>query len=336
MAETVALAQLPHRAAVARLQLQVRQALEEALAAEARAARAVLSDETAVMQQTVADLMADGRAAFDRALEEERAAAAAAIAAAHLRAAGLPAAAPVATPVVANPTLANPTLANPLVADRVVATPGVTPTSPAAGAARATVAMLTMQLRAAEREADEVEARATGAELRAIADLRTHLAESIQQRAAELALALDHARADASAEIAAAHRAARRPVAALAAAEPAVSLLGHPATSLPDLVDAPTTGRQHVATPAVLDVRAAHVDVAPVAVPAVTPSSLAPEVFATMFASVLANMLDDRLPVGAAAAPPKPSFWAHARHPDVLLLGLATVIMLVILAAWLA
>jgi hypothetical protein len=32
---------------------------------------------------------------------------------------------------------------------------------------------------------------------------------------------------------------------------------------------------------------------------------------------------------------PKPSFWSNARHLDVLLLGIATAIVLVVLAAWL-
>jgi hypothetical protein len=34
--------------------------------------------------------------------------------------------------------------------------------------------------------------------------------------------------------------------------------------------------------------------------------------------------------------PPKEGFWSHARHPDVVLLGLATIIVLVIMVAWLS
>jgi hypothetical protein len=34
--------------------------------------------------------------------------------------------------------------------------------------------------------------------------------------------------------------------------------------------------------------------------------------------------------------PQKDGFWSHARHPDVVLLGLATIIVLVIMVAWLS
>ena len=43
--------------------------------------------------------------------------------------------------------------------------------------------------------------------------------------------------------------------------------------------------------------------------------------------------------MGGAAplpVPVKQSFWTHARHPDVILMSLTMVIVLVILAAWLA
>lgn len=74
------------------------------------------------------------------------------------------------------------------------------------------------------------------------------------------------------------------------------------------------------------------------------------EAFATVFATVFASVLDERLsalgtgvapwhgyvPAPIAPAPVKQSFWAHARHTDVLLLTFAMIIGLVILAAWLA
>ncbi len=78
------------------------------------------------------------------------------------------------------------------------------------------------------------------------------------------------------------------------------------------------------------------------------------EAFANVFATVFATLLDERLnawnaglpaarpmyapvPMHAIApAPAKQSFWSHARHPDVLLMGAAMVIVLVVLAAWLA
>ncbi len=88
---------------------------------------------------------------------------------------------------------------------------------------------------------------------------------------------------------------------------------------------------------------------------AASPANAAPvsigidaEAFARVFAAVFASMLDERLlgggigpshqlPALAAPAPAaKKGFWASALHVDVLLLGAAMVIMLVVLAAWLA
>jgi hypothetical protein len=68
-------------------------------------------------------------------------------------------------------------------------------------------------------------------------------------------------------------------------------------------------------------------------------------VFATVFASLIEHRLVDQptqmylrpmmeAPV-AIPVQPKQGFWSQARHPDVLLMGLATVIVLVVLAAWL-
>lgn len=71
------------------------------------------------------------------------------------------------------------------------------------------------------------------------------------------------------------------------------------------------------------------------------------EAFARVFATTIAALMQDRQPIvvqaplGAPVAapvpvPPKASFWSEARHADVLLMGLATVIVIVVLAAWLA
>ncbi len=67
-----------------------------------------------------------------------------------------------------------------------------------------------------------------------------------------------------------------------------------------------------------------------------------PEVFARAVATVLTAVMGER----GVAAPPqvvmqapvphKNGFWANARHLDVLLLGFTTVVVLVVLAAWLA
>ena len=74
-----------------------------------------------------------------------------------------------------------------------------------------------------------------------------------------------------------------------------------------------------------------------------------PEAFAQAFAAAFAELVDGHLASMANAvptwlaqpAPPeqkttKQSFWTHARHPDVLLIGLSVVIVLVVLAAWFA
>ena len=86
--------------------------------------------------------------------------------------------------------------------------------------------------------------------------------------------------------------------------------------------------------------------------------SIDADAFARVFATVFASLVDQRThvapPMGQAYAPgayvqnpamnfapvPQPearrqSFWSHARHPDVLLMSLATAIVLVVVVAWL-
>jgi hypothetical protein len=85
------------------------------------------------------------------------------------------------------------------------------------------------------------------------------------------------------------------------------------------------------------------------------------EAFARAFATVFASVLDSRyaaMTAGQLSLPPAPgqvahgqvaqfpgaqvpvvihqkqSFWAHARHVDVLLMGVAAAIVLIVLAAW--
>jgi len=68
------------------------------------------------------------------------------------------------------------------------------------------------------------------------------------------------------------------------------------------------------------------------------------EAFARVFATVLASMLDERfsalggLPARQAIAPPPPkrSIRSSVLHPDVILMGLTMIIVLFVLAAWLA
>jgi len=86
--------------------------------------------------------------------------------------------------------------------------------------------------------------------------------------------------------------------------------------------------------------------------------SIDADAFARVFATVFASLVDQRThvapPMGQAYAPgayvqnpamnfapvpqpaaPRQSFWSHARHPDVLLMSLATAIVLVVVVAWL-
>ena len=76
------------------------------------------------------------------------------------------------------------------------------------------------------------------------------------------------------------------------------------------------------------------------------PVVLDAEVFARVFVTMLVDALEARgrqihpqsIVVAAPIAAPavvKQGFWTHARHVDVLLLGLTMAIVLVILAAWL-
>ena len=69
------------------------------------------------------------------------------------------------------------------------------------------------------------------------------------------------------------------------------------------------------------------------------------EAFARVFATVLASMLDERFSalggmpsrqVLAPPPPPKRSFRANVLHPDVILMGLTMIVVLFVLAAWLA
>ncbi len=84
------------------------------------------------------------------------------------------------------------------------------------------------------------------------------------------------------------------------------------------------------------------------------------EAFARAFATMFSALLDERIadaranplsrppialppvivqapaPPSVPDSPARASFWMHARHPDVFLMGLAMVIVLVVLVAWMA
>lgn len=239
---------------------------------------------------------------------------------------------------------------------------------------RAGIAMLTLQLRAVQKAANEAEA----AELEADEDaarqeLRDRLMPLLDDRRAALELALTEARTDAAAEVAAARRAADVMLARAQspAAVPVSAVVAPVVATMPVIEPTPPPtlpswdSLSSVDVPAPLIVAATEplavaatpplASLAEAAPVSATPVNSAPvsigidaEAFARVFAAVFASMLDDRLlgggigpshqmPALAAPSPPaKKGFWASALHVDVLLLGAAMVIMLVVLAAWLA
>ena len=233
---------------------------------------------------------------------------------------------------------------------------------------RAEVARLMLELRAAVRDAESAEAEAAAPDLEtARAKLRSRLQPLVEDRRTAFEAELIEVRAEASAAIGAARRAA----AAMVTREyslvdrAAVRASEHEAASVPAPVaptvdemlrwfDDPPTVHVSVTSPAE--------DVPALAPPVPTDSSHAQlatinvahvgidaEAFAHAFASAFAALLDERgaawgvgvsgvsaLPGPTGPAVAKPSFWTHARHPDVLLIGLAMVIMMIVVAAWLA
>lgn len=86
---------------------------------------------------------------------------------------------------------------------------------------------------------------------------------------------------------------------------------------------------------------------APSSSPAPINVTIDADAFARVFATVFASLVEQRAldhpptmymrPMLESPAPvqTKQGFWSQARHPDVLLMGLATAIVLVVLAAWL-
>ena len=162
-------------------------------------------------------------------------------------------------------------------------------------AKRAEVAMLSLQLRAAEREADEAESALetqwSGGETSNVIDLLDPL---LARRRQELEAEFNAARQQAALEIAQAHQQVAEwltpvQVAAVEVAEPAV---------------------------------------------ATSEAGFDAEGFARAFAQSFGKVLEERAPMWTAAPAQRPRFWAHAKHIDVLLIVAATAIVGVVLAAW--
>jgi hypothetical protein len=205
---------------------------------------------------------------------------------------------------------------------------------------RAGIAQMTLQLRALLRDATAEEERAGTVDVDAAREkLRARLGPVVDERRRDLDESLAAARADAAAAIAAARVAASSLI-----VEATDSIVEVPAVEA-GAVDSPT-----------IDAPCLPVRQLPLSSPVVEPDQPAmfnivvdSEAFAQAFAAAFAELFDGHLASMANSvptwlahpAPPEPkstkqSFWTHARHPDVLLMGLSMVIVLVVLAAWFA
>ncbi len=188
--------------------------------------------------------------------------------------------------------------------------------------ARVGIALLTLQLRVSLQEAAAAEAAGAGIDPdAALAELRARVEPLMEERRRSLDETLAQARADAAAAIAAAHREASAIVADVS--EPVQPAAAEVVTVVP-------TSRQQTA-----------MEVSTQFVPALPPINVVidADAFARVFSTVLATVLEERaaaLPPSRTQAPARRSFWTHALHPDVFLLGLAMMIVVVVLVAWLA
>lgn len=219
---------------------------------------------------------------------------------------------------------------------------------------RAGIAVLTLQLRAAVHEANEAEAEevATGSE-DPVTQLRAKLEQLTDDRRRALDDELAAARVDADVAVADARQESTRLlVASVLANSP--TIVEADAVPAVDLAASVAVGND--LAPRDLD----GTDLGPTSLVTAGPAAQLPvplnivvdaDAFARVFATVLASLLDDNLggarratitqaPASASAAAPAPvasvSFWTHARHPDVLFMSLAMILVLVVLAAWMA
>ena len=234
---------------------------------------------------------------------------------------------------------------------------------------RAAVALMTLQLRTLNQQVVALAPDAADADYLAARDqLRAKLEPLVSARRRELDLELDAEREQGEALIAqarleAAEAAELNRVAEVfeLPAEPiAEPVVVEPVAEVIDVVEVVTD-----APSALSDGPSPQLEARPVAANSVV---LDPEAFAQMLATVVATaiaaVLEDRANFAppqphlmaqpqqmalpqyipqyvqmaapmAAPVPAKASFWSQARHPDVLLMGLAAAITIIVLAAWL-
>lgn len=343
---------LSPRASVALLTLQLRSVLQDAAAAEADA-DAMSGDAVAEMLVRLQPFVEQRRRTLDDALARERAAAAALISAARREAEVIVAmsstpregiaarvAAIVGVELASGPVLAPEPLielvpAEPLVVEPPVEAIIVEPLAvePAVAVGRDVLARLDLQLRALMSEVKSAEAEAAAVEVEFERLVSEHRAARVEAERV--------ARANCGAQLTAARHAAARRIAT--AHQEAAALLAPMDDRLPEPL-VPSWSTDLVPAPAAPALAQSGTS-------AVQPANsfmLDADAFARIVATVLAAVLDDRLSrfnggaaqqptivISAPVAEPQ-SFWRHARHLDVLLLAFAAVIVLVLLAAWMA
>lgn len=234
---------------------------------------------------------------------------------------------------------------------------------------RAAVALMTLQLRTLNQQFVALAPDAADADYLAARDqLRAKLEPLVSARRRELDLELDAEREQGEALIAQARLEAAEAaelnrvveVFELPAEPIAEPVVVEPVAEVIDVVEVVTD-----APSALSDGPSPQLEARPVAANSVV---LDPEAFAQMLATVVATaiaaVLEDRANFAppqphlmaqphqmalpqyipqyvqmaapmAAPVPAKASFWSQARHPDVLLMGLAAAITIIVLAAWL-
>ena len=326
--------ELSPRAAIALMSLQLRSTVQEAVEAEAEADAVDTDAALWQLRSRLAPLLEDRRRALDEEVAAERERAAAQIAAAHAE------------------------------ADRIVAAAVEEAAARVAAEEAARVAAEEAAARVAAEEAARVAAEAEAARAAAEEAARVAAEEAAARAAAEEAalVAAEEEAARVAAEEAAAAAAPDLGTAAPTMLPPimAVAPLDEPLAAETPLFDDPLTewapdpdeSRPPELLPSPATTRMPRVgpQLPPPPVPAVSAGESAPvhvvidaASFARAFAAAMAASLENRpapyqLPPQAwvpyQAPPAKKSFWSHAWHPDVLLSGLAMVIVIIVLIAW--
>jgi len=331
------------RADVAMLTLQLRSALHEANAAEANERTADIAAAREKLRARLAPLMEDRLGAFERELADARDEAAAAIAAARRTAQGMvgPSGASGSMIATSAPT-ARPTLPlstelmpprTPLIAS---AAPIAAPPAPAVAPTLLSAPPLPSVVVAEPQPSPAVD------DPEPASPPTVEAAERPVLPAPEASSPFPPPQLPPSVTMPAPPPASFETIPRLASSEPIpplVEMLQWFPDTAASAVEAVEAAEPTFRPPAFPDVVGA-ADVAGVA-----NVMIDAQAFAQAFALAFAAATEGRplawggaLPATVAEGPqaPKQSFWTHARHPDVLLIGLATVIVLIIVAAWLA